>query len=156
MFIGKVEWKFWFIHLCRTITFEHFAVFNQTEFIVNCLRSGTSQSLSRTVVQAITLFGCFPRFTHKDFIASVRIFSLWNVPTLKTLRFIFGSKQKCRVNRHQVTHCKATCFTSPSYPLEKQLTASVFVTSRVLCAWRHLPYSTSNVFIRILKPLKKV
>ena len=65
VFIGKVEWRFWFIHPCRTITFEHFAVFNQTAFMVNCLRSGIAQSSSRRVFQTMTVFGCFLCFPHK-------------------------------------------------------------------------------------------
>ena len=83
-------------------------------------------------------------------------YSQWNVVPLKTSRCISGSKPKCKANSHQVTQCRATCFWSPNYSSAKQLSASVFLTSRVASWCWPLPYSTSNAFIMILNPLKKV
>ena len=132
-FFGKVKWRFWFIHLCRTITFEHFAVFNRIAFMVNFLRSGIAHLLSRRAVQAMTVFGFFLRFPPKDFIGSIRSFSLWYLAPLKTLGCIFGTKQKYKVNSHHVTRCKTTWFWSANYPSEKQLSASVFHFESDLC-----------------------
>ena len=94
MFISKVEWRFWLIHLCRTITFGHFAVFNQTAFMVSCLRSGIAHSSSRKGVQAMTVFGCFLRFPHKDFIASIRIFFAMKCHPIEDVRMYFWLETK--------------------------------------------------------------
>ena len=78
----------------RKITFERFAVFNQTAFIVNCLRSGVAHSLSRRVVQAMTVFGCFLCFPHKDFIASIRIFFAMKCRPIEDVRMYFWLETK--------------------------------------------------------------
>ena len=62
--------------------------------MVNCLRSGIEHSSSRRVVQAMTVFGCFLRFPHKDFIASIRIFFAMKCHPIEDIKMYFWLETK--------------------------------------------------------------
>ena len=156
MFIGKVEWRFWFIRLCRKMAFEYFLVFNRTAFMVNCLRSGIKHSSSRKLVQAMTVFGWSPRFPHKDFIATFRIVFLMRCRPNEDVGMYYWLETKMQFKEPlgNTLQCYLSLVTKLSFG-ETVVHFSISHFSGDLWIWP-LPYSTNNAFIKILKLLKEV
>ena len=73
VFNGKVEWTFWFIHLCRTVGFEYFVVFQPDTVHGELFQKYNKTSHGPEDFQTMTVSGCSLRFPHKDFVASFRI-----------------------------------------------------------------------------------
>ena len=156
MFNGKVEWRFWFIHLCRTMAFEYFVVFNRTVFTVNCLRKGIKHSASRGLVQAVTDFGCSLSFPHKEFNASFRIILRMKCRPTEGVGIYFWLETKMQGEQPLGNMLQSRLFLVTKLTFGETLQAtSVFLTSRVACGWWPLPYSTTSAFIMILKHLKQ-
>ena len=139
----------WFIHLCKMMAFEYFLVSNRTAFMVNCLRSVIKHSSSRRLVQAATDFGCSLRFPHKIFIPSFRIVLRRKRRLTENFGTYFWLETKLQGKQQPGNTLQRYLFWSPNYRSVKQLSTSVFLTSRVACGWWTLPYSTSDAVIRI-------
>ena len=125
--------------------------------MVNCLRSGIEHSSSRRVVQAMTVFGCFLRFPHKDFIASIRTFFSMKCRPTEDFRMYFWLESKMQGKQPPGNSLQSYLFLVTKLSFGKTVVLfSLFHFEIDLCMMT-LPYSTSNAFIiRILKPLKKV
>ena len=135
-----VDWRFWFIHLCRVMDFEYLVELNRIAFMVSCLKSAMKHSLtSRKLVQAVQALDPLLAFHRRISLTLSGSFSLWNFAHQKCRDLSQERKPKGKANSHHGTRSKATYFWSPSYPSAKKLCASVFLTSRVACEWLPLP-----------------
>ena len=119
--------------------------------MVDCLRSVIKHSAPQRLVLGWQSLDSSTTFHTRIPLPFSGLFSLWNVAPLQTLESIYKRQTATKKQAE-----KLLIFVYRIILQQKCCPLQSFSLSQVTCGWSPSPSSTSNAYIRILTPLKKV